>query len=577
MPRLPRSAPFSLAVALLLSAPAASAVTLSLVDEEEPQPGITFRHYQTTDPTTHTWVALVNLCADHVHVDATRAPTSLQTTGSWAAARGVQLATNGDFFRTGPVRVYGDAVGEGIPWPLAQTGTDPSYSFEWYYQDYGWIAFLWDGIEFTHTKWVKDNAASLGATGGWQPDEVAPAPPPGTLALVSGFPELVVEGTQITCSSPTDPSCFPDRSDMRQRHPRTAMGFTEDRGTFILAVVDGRSAISVGMYGAELADLMFQLGAWEAFNLDGGGSSTMWVDGSVRNDPSDGSQRSVANHWGVFAGIAGGKALRPGHCAESEPCGVIPPEGGIVDDDSPCFQTYGDPQYWREEAAGHGGRLFWTNAWQTSQPGNWAWWRLDFAQGGEYLVEFYAESGFAVFDQTHYVVQAGTEATTLAIDQSAGTGWQELGTFVFDEGGAQFVAVYDDFDAAVPADQHVVADAVRLTRLGTWCGDGSCDDDEDCTSCLDDCAGPVEIPDNDIDDDCDGTVDEPPGAGGGGVGGAGVGGAGAPGLGVDGDEESGCSCSTPSRGSPTPALLLALIGLVVARARRARRRLSPGK
>lgn len=78
--------------------------------------------------------------------------------------------------------------------------------------------------------------------------------PSGTIALVSGFPELVIAGQTYTCSSPRATDCFPDRSDIRERHPRTAMGLSEDRRTFILAVVDGRdSPASVGMYGAELA------------------------------------------------------------------------------------------------------------------------------------------------------------------------------------------------------------------------------------------------------------------------------------------------------------------------------------
>jgi hypothetical protein len=93
------------------------------------------------------------------------------------------------------------------------------------------------------------------------------------------------------------------------------MGLTEDRQTFILLVVDGRSTSSVGMYGAELASLIHQLGAWQAFNLDGGGSSQMWVDGQgTINSPSDGSPRSVANHWGIFAGSASGLARVPGSC-----------------------------------------------------------------------------------------------------------------------------------------------------------------------------------------------------------------------------------------------------------------------
>ena len=71
---------------------------------------------------------------------------------------------------------------------------------------------------------------------------------------------------------------------MRDRHPRTAMGLSRDKQTFLLVVVDGRSGRSSGMYGTELAALMDKLGAWTALNLDGGGSSQMWVDGDGRAD-----------------------------------------------------------------------------------------------------------------------------------------------------------------------------------------------------------------------------------------------------------------------------------------------------
>jgi exopolysaccharide biosynthesis protein len=61
------------------------------------------------------------------------------------------------------------------------------------------------------------------------------------------------------------------------RHPRTAVGITTD-GRLLLVVVDGRQAPrSVGMSLATLADLLLMLGARDALNLDGGGSTTMVV------------------------------------------------------------------------------------------------------------------------------------------------------------------------------------------------------------------------------------------------------------------------------------------------------------
>lgn len=78
------------------------------------------------------------------------------------------------------------------------------------------------------------------------------------------------------------------------RHPRTALGF--DSRYLFLVVVDGRQpGLSIGMSMQELAGFMQQLGCTDAMNLDGGGSSTFLLDGKVKNSPSDGRERPVAN------------------------------------------------------------------------------------------------------------------------------------------------------------------------------------------------------------------------------------------------------------------------------------------
>jgi hypothetical protein len=78
------------------------------------------------------------------------------------------------------------------------------------------------------------------------------------------------------------------------RHPRTAMGWSKDH--YFLVEVDGRqSNISVGMTFPELADYLVKLGCEEAMNFDGGGSSTLWALGMVRNSPSEGDERPSAN------------------------------------------------------------------------------------------------------------------------------------------------------------------------------------------------------------------------------------------------------------------------------------------
>lgn len=85
----------------------------------------------------------------------------------------------------------------------------------------------------------------------------------------------------------------------RGRAPRTAIGVKKD-GTVILLVVDGRSSSSAGMSLQELANYMVKLGAWQALNFDGGGSSEMVLDGKILNNPSDGRERAVSVGLGVF-------------------------------------------------------------------------------------------------------------------------------------------------------------------------------------------------------------------------------------------------------------------------------------
>ena len=62
--------------------------------------------------------------------------------------------------------------------------------------------------------------------------------------------------------------------DDREMHPRTAVGIDRDTNSVLLLVIDGRQSFSRGYTMVELANLMLELGAEDALNLDGGGSST---------------------------------------------------------------------------------------------------------------------------------------------------------------------------------------------------------------------------------------------------------------------------------------------------------------
>lgn len=76
------------------------------------------------------------------------------------------------------------------------------------------------------------------------------------------------------------------------RSPRTALGIKKD-GHVLLVVADGRQDDSDGLTLKQLSGLLLEMGAQDAINFDGGGSSEMVLDDKIVNSPSDGMQRPV--------------------------------------------------------------------------------------------------------------------------------------------------------------------------------------------------------------------------------------------------------------------------------------------
>lgn len=122
------------------------------------------------------------------------------------------------------------------------------------------------------------------------------------LRVIGGYPVLLARGAPGGDLGVADNPSF-----AAARHPRTAVGFDRSRRLFRLVVVDGRQApVSVGMSLPELADLMLALGAEEALNLDGGGSSAMSLRGRIVSRPSDpDGERTVANSLWLVRDEAG--------------------------------------------------------------------------------------------------------------------------------------------------------------------------------------------------------------------------------------------------------------------------------
>ena len=115
---------------------------------------------------------------------------------------------------------------------------------------------------------------------------VATLTPNGTpRALVTGWPAIVRDGRSLM--ETLDSLEGASKAFATTRHPRSVVGISRGGDTLLLVAVDGRQAASVGMSLAELARTMVALGAWNALNLDGGGSTALVVRDSVVSSPSD--------------------------------------------------------------------------------------------------------------------------------------------------------------------------------------------------------------------------------------------------------------------------------------------------
>lgn len=205
-------------------------------------------------------------------------PLVARTTSGFLREHHVQLAVNGDFFepwwshgphdyyprRGDPVRVMGHAASGGVVYARgdsdARRGT----------------------LRFSH-----DERPSFSL-----PRERAQQ-------AISGEP-LLVDGELRPCAHHAGGA-----------EPRTAVGLDRDESTLFLLVADGRQPhYSEGLTTAEVGATMAKLGAWNAINLDGGGSSALVMEDEPGSSETlstpihtriPGRERPVANHLGVFA------------------------------------------------------------------------------------------------------------------------------------------------------------------------------------------------------------------------------------------------------------------------------------
>ena len=191
-----------------------------------------------------------------------------------------------------------------------------------------------------------------------------------------------------------------------------------------------------------------------------------WASGICANEPCNfgafGSEPKtytwMVEHYYPEATVVGGSVV------PLPPCGIIPAAGGILDDAGPCFTAFGPSASWRSETAGWEGGLRWTNAFMAATPSNWGRWRMHFEAPNRYRIEIYIDGAFGDYPATRYSVRHRDGIDEIIVDQGSADGWVTLGTFDFGDDGE--VAVFDNYAATVAADQHIVADAVRVSPEG---------------------------------------------------------------------------------------------------------------
>lgn len=260
---------------LLLCASSAIAVAAPVMTSSvEKHPGIDYETWEDAAIPARIHLVRVDLTSAEIALYATKEAERGSTTGELALGLEAQVAINGDSFSVAGYRPRGLAIGDGAAW--TNTADDASSAV-------------------FHLRRVGERTLAAISP----PEQVVAIEqlPEGTQAAISGRPLLVRAGaveTSFDCNDPITLAC--------QRAPRSAAGLTADGNTLILATVDGWQSGSAGMTAAELAAFLRARGAHSALAFDGGSSATMILDGALANKPSDGVQRSVANHLAIKHG-----------------------------------------------------------------------------------------------------------------------------------------------------------------------------------------------------------------------------------------------------------------------------------
>ncbi len=258
---------------LVLASTSAVAAPVKMASEEK-HPGIDYELWVDGALPARIHLVRIDLTSAEIAVYATKEADRGITASQFGLQMDAQVVINGDAFAVAGYRPRGLAIGDSSAW--TNTADDASSAV-------------------FHLRRVGERTAAAIVT-----PELVMGPddfPAGTQGAISGRPLLVRAGaveTQFDCNDPVTVACT--------RAPRSAAALTADGNTLLLATVDGWQQGSIGMTAVELATFLEARGANSAVAFDGGSSATLVLDGAVTNSPSDGVERTVANHLAIKYG-----------------------------------------------------------------------------------------------------------------------------------------------------------------------------------------------------------------------------------------------------------------------------------
>lgn len=422
-----------------------------------------FRGVQSS-PATIAYLLEVDTKVENIVVHPYFSPT-YRTTTNFTAHVGAIAAVNGGFFSTtasvsalvepGVLKAQNlIAVNrDGVIYPISRgffaINADRSMSVDWLYHF---------GSTLNDVYRLNNPTPNMPGTPAPSPVKSDGSTYDQLLMGIGGGPVLVKNG-QVRVTYDEEGFFGGSGLDGNLNRPRTAVGYTSD-GRVLMVVVEsgvisGGLVASFGISLPNLAQMMINLGAVEAMNLDGGGSSTVAVGNKLINNPNGGTSQRVVP---TILAVTWADSLRlPPQPLEEV---IIDTEmEGVVRAGTTWFQTanigdsYGGAgsASWLAPVGDGSQTMEYQPALKSTKYEVFGWW---------------SASANRASNTPYVITHAGGTSTVLANQQTSNARWVSLGEFTFTGTAADKVVISNNASpVSGQATTFVVADAIRFVQL----------------------------------------------------------------------------------------------------------------